>query len=71
MKRDYAEEVSRSLLEASGILDRSIARVEGAVGEETFRQYRAIVGQILGIFYIEILRKIYTEYPDLEPDSMR
>ena len=71
MRKDLAEHVSRELLACSGKLDRSVAVIDGAVDQELFQRYRRLVGQIMGVLYIEILRDIFAQYPDLEPESMK
>ena len=45
--------------------------IDGAVDQELFQRYRRLVGQIMGVLYIEILRDIFAQYPDLEPESMK
>lgn len=71
MRRELAEEIVRALLSASGKLDESVAALQGAVDEQTFLRYRGLVGQVMGLVYIEILRDLFRQYPDLEPDSMK
>lgn len=71
MRRDLAEKICAALLECSGKLDRSVGALAGAVEAELFDRYRRSVGQVLGTIYIEVLRDIFDEHPDLEPDSMK
>lgn len=71
MRRDLAEIISQELLACSGKLDRSVTQVQGLVDDEVFEGYRCQVGEIMGLVYIEILREIYTQYSDLEPEGMR
>lgn len=69
--RALAERTSRELLACAGKLDQSVALLEGAVDREFFQSYRELVGQVMGLFYIEILRDVFKQYPDLEPESMK
>lgn len=34
-------------------------------------EYRRAAGRVLGYLYTDILRPIFAEYPDLEPESMK
>jgi hypothetical protein len=71
MRRDLAEEIIQELLSCSGKLDHSVAQLQGAVGKDFFTRYRRLVGQAMGMLYIEILRDLFQQYPDLEPESMK
>jgi hypothetical protein len=71
MDRHQAEKICRTLLDCSGKLDRSVATLEGLGSEEFQKRYRRLVGSIMGEFYIEIMRDIYREYPELEPGSIK
>jgi len=71
VKKSLAKTVCKALLDCSGKLDSSVLAIERVCGEEFLSRYRRQVGQILGLFYIEILRGVFLEHPDLEPESMR
>jgi hypothetical protein len=71
MRRELAEQIAHELLACSGRLDRSVGALEGVMEAEAFRDYRRLVGRILGLFYIDVLRNIFSHYPDLEPKSMK
>ena len=71
MDKELAEETIRDLLSCSGKLDQSVAVLEGAVDEESYIRYRQLVGQIMGLLYIEVLRELFAQYPELEPESMK
>jgi hypothetical protein len=71
MKHDLAEQVSQELRSCSGKLDKSIILIQGLVEEDAFKLYCRQVGKIMAEFYLEFLREIYTQYPDLEPESIR
>lgn len=71
MDRDVAKRIAEILLSCSGELDRSVSALQHQVDEDFFHSYRQKVGEIMGLLYIEVLREIYAEYPDLEPDSFQ
>jgi hypothetical protein len=71
MRKDLAEEVTRELLSCSGKLDHSVGLLQGAVEEDFFIRYRRLVGQAMGTLYIEILRDLFRQYPELEPESLK
>lgn len=71
MRKDLAERLTRDLLSFSGKLDQSVAELEGNSDEKFFQRYRRSVGQVMGVIYIEILRGVFLQYPELEPKSMR
>ena len=71
MRRDVAEGVTAFTLEYSAKLNQSVQRVKDTCSSEEFERYRRIVGRIMGYMYIDIMRPIFFEYPDLEPESLR
>lgn len=71
MRKELAEEITRELLSCSGELDRSVGLLQGLVDEDFFTRYRGLVGQAMGTLYIEILRDLFHQYPELEPESMK
>lgn len=71
MNKELAKVVCDALLDCSGKLDHSVSALEGATSEQFLRQYRRLAGAIMGEFYIEILRDLYREHPDLEPEAMK
>lgn len=71
MRRELAEFICRELLDCSGKLDQSIIAIEDSVSPAFLTDYRRSIGEIMGTFYIDVLRSIFDEYPDLQPDTMR
>jgi len=67
--KDLAKRVTEELLSCSGELDKSVSAIQHEVDENFFHSYRRTIGEIMGHLYIDILREIYTEFPDLEPKS--
>jgi len=71
VRKDLAERIIRDVLAFSGKLDQSVAAISGSVEEDFFNQHRLAVGRAMGLLYIEILRDLFQQYPELEPESMR
>jgi hypothetical protein len=71
MHKELAESLVKGLLSCSGMLDQSAAEVQVSADQDFFYQYRSSVGQMMGSFYYDILRKIFLQYPELEPDSFK
>jgi len=71
MNKELARDVRDALLDCSGKLDRSVSILEEVTSEQFVRRYRRLVGAIMGEFYVEVLRDLYREHPDLEPETMK
>lgn len=71
LSRELAEEVTEELLTCSGKLDQSVGTLQGAVDDDLFVRYRRLVGQTMAEFYDGIMRDLFKQYPDLEPDSIK
>jgi hypothetical protein len=71
MRRDLAERLAQDLFLCSVKLDNSIAEVERMADQEFFQKYRRLTGRVMGLLYVDILREIFRQYPDLEPDFMK
>ena len=71
MNKQTAEALIKDILACSGRLDQSVGAIQGTVAESDFKQYRAVVGETMGLLYIEILRDLFRQFPELEPDSMK
>jgi hypothetical protein len=67
MQRSIAESITRNLLSCAGHLDQSVGYFSGVSDEASLTRYRRLVGQLMGLLYIEILRELFDEFPDLEP----
>lgn len=71
LNKQLAEEILGQLFECSGKLDQSVSILQGAVDDDLFIRYRRLVGQTLAEFYDGIMRDLFKQYPDLEPDSIK
>lgn len=51
-------------------LDQSVAFVRDHDTEENFKEYRQVVGKIMGSLYLDIEEKLWQQYPELRPKQM-
>ncbi len=71
MQREVAAEILALMREYSGKLDRSVQFVKDTCSTEEFIDYRRAVGATMGEMYVEIMRPIFHEHPDLEPEELK
>lgn len=71
MNRSFAESLRDVVLRCSSILDASAQTIVGRCGPEDAKQYRRLVGRVMGYSFTNILSPIFAEHPDLEPASFR
>jgi hypothetical protein len=71
MRRDAAERVLALMWDYSGRLDRLAQLVKDSCPTEEFHKYRRPIGRIMGTMHYDIMRPIFFEYPDLEPDWLK
>jgi hypothetical protein len=69
--KDTAAQVEKMLRECSATLNESVRRVMETCPEDEFKDYRRVIGQIMGAIYLDVLQPIHRQYPDLEPEEMR
>jgi hypothetical protein len=71
MKRETAEKVLPLLMEASARVNEAIARVVEKEGAETAHAFRRAAGQVMGEIYLDLMRPIHEEHPELVPEELR
>ena len=71
MDKLTAQKVVEILLESAGKIDGSTGLVQETCSDSEFREYRKACGAIMGMIYTDILRPIFSEYPDLEPEGIK
>jgi hypothetical protein len=71
MNKQAAKEVCEFVLKASGDLDESVAFVRDNCSEAEFVAYRESIGKVMNDLWLMILKPIYNEHPDLEPEELR
>ncbi len=57
--------------DCSDKLNVSVQTVKDTCSRQEFLDYRKAVGRIMGDMHVEIMRPIFKEHPDLEPESMK
>lgn len=72
MNRTAASAIVETVLEFASRIDGSIRNLmmTGPSGHQ-FNEYRRAAGHVLGYLYTDILRPIFAQHPDLEPESMK
>jgi hypothetical protein len=71
MRHDVAEQASAALYDASRKMDSTLMLIMEECSDEEFRKYRRPTGYAMGNLYLEVIRRIEREHPDLEPEEMR
>jgi hypothetical protein len=71
MKRETAERALPLLMEASARMNEAIARVFEQEDAETAHRFRRLAGQVMGEIYLDLIRPIHEEHPDLLPEELR
>jgi hypothetical protein len=69
-EKDVAAEVGDRLLIATRLMDESIALVQQRCPEGEFNAVRAGVGRAMGYLFLDVLRDLWLEHPDLAPDGL-
>ena len=72
MDRASATAVVEAVLQFAPRINESIRdlMMTGPSGPQ-LNEYRRAAGRVLGYLYTDILRPIFAQYPDLEPESMK
>ncbi len=67
MKKEFAAEVTKDLIEISARLDKTAGFIKANCSDEEFRTYRHAVGVAMGEIYLAILEPLFKEHPSLIP----
>jgi hypothetical protein len=70
MESKVAERLNALIARTVAHLDQSIAYVRDTCSKEEFEVYRRSVGQVMGILYVEVEEKLWSEHPHLRPRKM-
>ena len=70
MNIDLARRTVSDLLSASGKLDEALLVLKQNEELGAFDQCRRLVGQVLGLLYLDVLRGLFATFPELEPAGM-
>lgn len=71
MDKQISAELVALMRECSDKLNVSVQKVKDTCTEEEFLEYRKTIGKIMGDMYFDVMRPIFEEYPDLEPETMK
>jgi hypothetical protein len=73
MKRENAESLTKVFLQLNVDLNNILAASRDDSSEEDpdYLKLRGGVGQVLGTLYLDIMAKVFKEFPDLEPEDLR
>ncbi|MBK8257174.1 MAG: hypothetical protein IPK82_31440 [Polyangiaceae bacterium] len=71
MKRHVAEKALAALYDASHKMNATLLLIQQECSEEEFIAYRKGTGLAMGHLYLELIRPILQEHPDLEPEETR
>ena len=71
MKKEVAAEIVALMRECSDKLNGSVQRVKDTCSQEEFLEYRRAVATIMGEMCVEIMRPIFKEHPELEPEDLK
>lgn len=67
MNRDTAEKIVKSLLAASAAVNDNLFLVRSEVSAAAYEEYKKRSGQVMAAIYLDLLKPIVKEYPDLDP----
>jgi len=67
MTRAAAEKVIQGLLAASGTLNETVRLVQAEVPDTVFQDYRKRTAEVMGAIYLDLMKPIIRDYPDLDP----
>jgi len=71
MDKQVAAGIVTLIRECSDKLNVSIQTVKDSCSKQEFVDYRKAAGRIMGDMQVEILRPIFKEYPELEPEEWK
>ncbi len=70
--RSISEAVLNELEECSSILNDSLhIALGGECDKESYEIYKKLVGFSMGYIYIDMIRPIYKNHPELEPEELK
>jgi len=71
MNRSTAQQIEAIMRDVSSRINQSIQLVMDSSSHDEFQNYRRSAGKIMGEIYLDILKPLYAEYPDLVPPEMK
>jgi len=70
MTLSEAEKLSHLLARIGSYLDQSVAFVRDHDSPENFREYREVVGKLMGDMFLDAMTPLYRRFPELLPDYL-
>ena len=64
-----AEKIGNLMYDITNKIEESRSYIYSNCSEEEWQKYGEITGEILGIIVIDVLNKIYQDFPELKPDE--
>jgi hypothetical protein len=71
MSRAAAKKLLDTVLRQSGELDAVLIDIQAACTPEEFKEFRKIVGNVMGSVLFDAINPIVAKYPDLKPPELR
>lgn len=71
MKKETAQQISTLMLDVTEKLNESIVLAASDGNPDEAEYFKKTVGRIMGDLFIEIMRPIYKEHPDLKPPGLK
>jgi hypothetical protein len=66
MQREAAKKLLETVLRQSGELDVLLTEIKATCTPEEFREFRTIVGNVMGAVLLDAINPIVAKYPDLK-----
>jgi hypothetical protein len=67
MTRDTAQKIVRALLSAVREVNDNLFVVQPEVSETVYKEYRKRSGEVMAAIYLDLMKPIIKNYPDLDP----
>jgi hypothetical protein len=67
MTRAATEKVIQGLLAASGALNETVRVMQAEASDTVFRDYRKRTAEVMAAIYLDLVKPIVKDYPDLDP----
>jgi hypothetical protein len=68
MTRVAAEKVIQELLVACASLNEAV-RVVQTEAPDLFPEFRKHTGEVMGAIYLDLMKRVVSDYPDLDPGA--
>ena len=69
--KETASKINDLMLEFSKKLNESALLVQQDCPDPEFQNYKKAVGYIMGRMFMDVMRPIYKDHPDLKPEQLK